>query len=199
MAFKTQFPFRLPRGYVDESGNVHRDGVMRLATARDEILPLQDYRVQSNRAYLVIVLLSRVIVKIGSLPCDRVASVDSFTWKTSVTADQIGITREPTFHAAKVVVPDVKLSISAADHKDWSDAAKKWFVDGHHLDADEMQGAITFLGPDMKTEYGEVSLKNIGFKKFSEEDKEANAEKISRFNVELYIEEMEFKMKETDK
>ena len=46
MAFKTQFPFRLPRGYVDEEGNVHRDGVMRLATARDEILPLQDYRVQ---------------------------------------------------------------------------------------------------------------------------------------------------------
>jgi hypothetical protein len=68
MAFKTQFPFRLPRGYVDEHGEVHRDGVMRLATARDEILPLQDYRVQSNRAYLVIVLLSRVIVKIGEDP-----------------------------------------------------------------------------------------------------------------------------------
>ena len=65
MAFKTSFPFRLPRGYVDEDGNVHRDGVMRLATARDEILPLQDYRVQSNRAYLVIVLLSRVISKLG--------------------------------------------------------------------------------------------------------------------------------------
>jgi len=65
MAFKTQFPFRLPRGFVDEDGNVHRDGVMRLATARDEILPLQDYRVQSNRAYLVIVLLSRVVSKLG--------------------------------------------------------------------------------------------------------------------------------------
>ncbi|MEO8703109.1 MAG: phage tail assembly protein [Kofleriaceae bacterium] len=65
MAFKTEFPFRLPRGYVDESGTVHKDGVMRLATARDEILPLQDYRVQSNRAYLVIVLLSRVITKLG--------------------------------------------------------------------------------------------------------------------------------------
>ena len=65
MAFKTQFSFRLPRGYVDEEGNVHRDGVMRLATARDEILPLQDYRVQSNRAYLVIVLLSRVVTKLG--------------------------------------------------------------------------------------------------------------------------------------
>jgi hypothetical protein len=68
MAFKTQYSFRLPRGYVDEEGNVHRDGVMRLATARDEILPLQDYRVQSNRAYLVIVLLSRVITKLGDRP-----------------------------------------------------------------------------------------------------------------------------------
>ena len=67
MAFKTQFAFRLPRGYVDENGAVHRDGIMRLATARDEILPLQDYRVQSNRAYLVIVLLSRVITKLGDL------------------------------------------------------------------------------------------------------------------------------------
>ena len=65
MAFKTQFSFRLPRGFVDETGAVHRDGVMRLATARDEIVPLQDYRVQSNRAYLVIVLLSRVITKLG--------------------------------------------------------------------------------------------------------------------------------------
>lgn len=65
MAFKTEFQFKLPRGYVDEEGNLHRDGIMRLATARDEIVPLQDYRVQSNRAYLVIVLLSRVITKIG--------------------------------------------------------------------------------------------------------------------------------------
>jgi hypothetical protein len=65
MSFKTQFQFKLPRGYVDNDGNVHRDGVMRLATARDEIVPLQDYRVQANRAYLVIVLLSRVITKLG--------------------------------------------------------------------------------------------------------------------------------------
>ena len=54
---RTEFAFVLPRGYVDERGRTHREGVMRLATARDEILPLQDYRVQSNRAYLVIVLL----------------------------------------------------------------------------------------------------------------------------------------------
>lgn len=67
MAFKTEFPFTLPKGFVDGDGNLHREGVMRLATAKDEIAPLQDYRVQQNRAYLVIILLSRVIMKLGSL------------------------------------------------------------------------------------------------------------------------------------
>ncbi|MBU0553582.1 phage tail assembly protein [Myxococcota bacterium] len=67
MAFQTEFPFTLPKGYVDPKGNLHREGVMRLATARDEILPLQDYRVQQNRAYLVLILLSRVIVKLGTV------------------------------------------------------------------------------------------------------------------------------------
>ena len=67
MAFQTEFEFTLPKGYVDGDGNVHRKGVMRLATAKDEILPLQDYRVQNNRAYLVIILLSRVVTKLGEL------------------------------------------------------------------------------------------------------------------------------------
>jgi hypothetical protein len=65
---RTEFPFELPRGYVDPSGNVHRDGVMRLATARDELIPLRDVRVQENPAYLSVVLLGRVISSLGSLP-----------------------------------------------------------------------------------------------------------------------------------
>ena len=77
MAFKTQYTFRLPRGYVDEEGTVHRDGVMRLATARDEILPLQDYRVQSNRAYLVIVLLSRVVTRLGDMKLITVDMIEN--------------------------------------------------------------------------------------------------------------------------
>jgi hypothetical protein len=78
MAFKTEFHFRLPRGYVDpDTGKVHRDGVMRLATARDEIIPLQDYRVQANRAYLVIVLLSRVITKLGDLDSISVGTIEN--------------------------------------------------------------------------------------------------------------------------
>jgi hypothetical protein len=67
MALQTEFQFVLPKGYVDSDGNLHREGVMRLATAKDEIAPLQDFRVQSNRAYLVIILLSRVITRLGSL------------------------------------------------------------------------------------------------------------------------------------
>jgi len=63
----TEFPFVLPRGYVDEDGTVHRDGVMRLATARDEIAPLRDPRVRDNEAYLTVLLLSRVVTKLGSL------------------------------------------------------------------------------------------------------------------------------------
>lgn len=68
MSLQTEFEFTLPRGYVDKDGNLHRHGVMRLATAMDEIAPLRDLRVRSNQAYLVIVLLSRVIVKLGALP-----------------------------------------------------------------------------------------------------------------------------------
>jgi len=65
---RTQFEFELPRGYVDESGTVHRNGSMRLATARDELIPLRDMRVQENPAYLSVVLLGRVITRLGTLP-----------------------------------------------------------------------------------------------------------------------------------
>ena len=63
----TEFAFVLPRGYVDASGNVHRDGTMRLATARDELIPLRDDRVRENSSYLTVVLLARVITRIGTI------------------------------------------------------------------------------------------------------------------------------------
>ena len=64
----TEFPFTLPQGLADPDGNVHREGAMRLATAFDEIEPLKDPRVQSNPSYLAVILLSRVVVRLGSLP-----------------------------------------------------------------------------------------------------------------------------------
>lgn len=65
--FQTEYEFTLPLGYVDSAGNLHRDGIMRLATAADEILPLKDPRVQANEAYLILILLSRVVTRLGSL------------------------------------------------------------------------------------------------------------------------------------
>lgn len=65
--FQTEIEFVLPKGYVDGDGILHREGVMRLATAADEILPLRDPRVQQNPAYLTIIVLARVLVRLGSL------------------------------------------------------------------------------------------------------------------------------------
>jgi hypothetical protein len=64
---QTQFPFILPQGYLDVEGNIHREGMMRLSTAQDEIAPLRDPRVQRNPGYLVIILLARVITQLGTL------------------------------------------------------------------------------------------------------------------------------------
>ncbi|MCX8131157.1 MAG: zinc-ribbon domain-containing protein [Clostridia bacterium] len=65
--FQTEFDFVLPKGYLDKDGNLHKAGRMRLATAADEILPLKDPWVQANPAYLIIILLSRVITSLGTL------------------------------------------------------------------------------------------------------------------------------------
>ena len=78
MAFQTEFPFTLPKGYIDMDGNVHREGVMRLANAADEILPLKDPRVQQNPGYLTIILLARVITKLGTLPAIDTRIVEKF-------------------------------------------------------------------------------------------------------------------------
>ena len=65
--FQTEVEFHLPLGYVDPDGTLHREGVMRLATAADEILPLKDARVQQNPAYLIVILLSRVVSRLGGV------------------------------------------------------------------------------------------------------------------------------------
>jgi hypothetical protein len=67
MTLQTEYPFTLPKGYVDDHGTLHRKGTMRLATARDEIEPLRDGRVKENEAYLTVIVLSRVITELGTV------------------------------------------------------------------------------------------------------------------------------------
>lgn len=67
---RTEYPFVLPRGYVDQQGTVHREGVMRLATARDEISPQTDPRVRQNPAFLTVLLLERTVTRLGTVPVE---------------------------------------------------------------------------------------------------------------------------------
>ena len=64
---QTEFEFSLPKGYLDADGNLHKTGIMRLAYAVDEIMPMQDPRVKTNPAYATIIILSRVIIKLGAV------------------------------------------------------------------------------------------------------------------------------------
>lgn len=79
---RTEYPFVLPRGYVDEDGKVHREGVMRLATGRDEIAPQTDPRVKQNAAYLSILLLERTVTTLGTVP-----GVDTFVVENLFASD----------------------------------------------------------------------------------------------------------------
>ncbi len=101
MTMQTEFPFTLPRGYVDDSGTLHREGIMRLANAADEILPLRDPRVQQNPAYLTIILLARVIVRLGSLPAVDTKTVEKlFTMDLAFLQDlyqRVNTMENPTY------------------------------------------------------------------------------------------------------
>lgn len=79
---RTEYPFVLPRGFVDERGVNHREGVMRLATARDEIAPQTDPRVRQNPAYLTVLLLERTVTRLGSVP-----TVDTFVVESLFASD----------------------------------------------------------------------------------------------------------------
>ena len=64
---RTEYPFELPRGYLDHNGVLHKRGVIRMGSPRYELLPLSDARVQARPAYLTVVLLARVITQLGDL------------------------------------------------------------------------------------------------------------------------------------
>lgn len=68
MSLHTEYPFTLPKGYVDGDGTLHRTGVMRLACARDEVEPLRDPRVRENESYASMIVLARVITQLGTVP-----------------------------------------------------------------------------------------------------------------------------------
>ncbi len=143
-------------------------------------------------------LCSNFRFELGSLPCARVAKIDAWTWKAKIAKDEVGQYRIATKHVCAVEVPNLKLTISTADIKEWQDWHKAFLVDGNCSEAEEQSGSITFLAPNLKDELGRVELMNVGILSLENEGFEANKEGVSRFTVELYVEQMKFHIKESD-
>ncbi len=134
-------------------------------------------------------------VEIGSLPCKRVARIESFTWRSTPRSGSGGAEpgRLPASRVDEATVPDITLSISMADYLPWIEAAQRWFVEGRRLEADEMSGRITLLGPSMKDAdaVGSIELFGLGFKRFSLPPF-TRSDAVARFSVQLYVERMRF-------
>jgi hypothetical protein len=137
-------------------------------------------------------LCSNFRIEIGDLPCQRVSKCDSFTWKQGIVKDEVGTVRDCQKEPAKIEVPNLKLSISMADYEPWWAWYKSFVIDGKCGESDEVTGAITFLGPDMSQELARVELLNVGIFSLEAGKAEANNEEVSRFDVELYVEDMKF-------
>lgn len=112
--FQTEFEFKLPCGFLDEGGTLHRDGVMRRATAADEILPLKDPRVQSNEAYVIVILLSRVVTRLGALPAINPKVVEGL-FATDLAFLQALYDRINQLHDDDALCPHCGKTIQATD------------------------------------------------------------------------------------
>lgn len=136
-------------------------------------------------------------VEIGNLPCTRVLTVDSFSWTCTPATPADGLPT-PSLPPPRgtATVPNIKLGISGVDYDVWAAAARKWFIEGANLEANEMQGRITFLGSNMVDVMGTIELANVGFKRFSQTNADANVQGAQRFDVELYVEKMTLTIKD---
>jgi len=113
---QTEFEFTLPMGYIDKDGNLHRDGIMRLANAKDEIAPLQDPRVQRNQAYLSVILLSRVVTRLGDLRDINPGVVENlFSADLAYLQDLYRRVNSAGHSRAKVLCPECEHEFEVAD------------------------------------------------------------------------------------
>lgn len=125
--------------------------------------------------------------ELGDLPTSRVARIDSFTVRSPAMSMATGELRTVQSVAA-VQFPNLRLSISQADLQPWADWAESFIVQGQNGDNAEKSGAVVFLSPNMKDEIGRITLSNCGILSLTQPG--AEAEKIARFEVELYCEKM---------
>jgi hypothetical protein len=123
--FQTEFEFALPCGYLDEDGTLHREGLMRRATAADEILPLKDPRVVKNPAYLVVILLSRVVTRLGALPQVNPHVVENL-FATDLAYLQTLYNEVNRLEEAPVVCPECRHAFVPEEAEPGGSSATRW-------------------------------------------------------------------------
>jgi hypothetical protein len=133
--------------------------------------------------------------EMDGLDASRVARIASFTVVQQIAGDQIGTTREPTKHPARLEFPNLQVSLSEAGSQKWADWYQDFVVNGNSTEDKEKNGAILFLGPDQKAELGRINLYNCGIFRFAPDKVEAGADRIRRLTADLYCERMELDAK----
>ena len=134
--------------------------------------------------------------ELAGLPGNRVASIDSFTITRKIMQTAPGAMRENTKVPSSLEFPNLVLTISAADQVPWEQWRDSFLIQGNHSDADEKAGAIVFLGPDMKSELGRVSLDHCGLVRLAPNAGEPGT--VNRFTVELYCQKMALTLSDYD-
>ena len=133
-------------------------------------------------------LKSNFKFELGSLPCSRIATIDSLSVKVNVSNELPGSNRV-NMTANSIDFPNIFLTISAADLKPWLDWHKQFIIDGNNSQSDELSGRLVFLAPDLHDELLAIRLQGVGI--FSLQRVMEAADRISRFRVGLYCERME--------
>ncbi|MEA2708376.1 MAG: hypothetical protein QOF78_977 [Phycisphaerales bacterium] len=135
-------------------------------------------------------LTSNFRIEVGNLPCNRVARVEPLTVKLLTGVNSAGVDRVQSKQPASLQLPNLRLSISRADAQPWQAWFDEFVIQGKNAPANEKSGALILLSPNMKDELLRIDLFNIGIARLAPEPREANSEKIARFEVELYFERM---------
>lgn len=135
-------------------------------------------------------------LELGDLPVQRVSRIESFTVGAKVEENAAGELRDYEKQPARLVFPDLKITLSQADAGPWAQWHEDFVVKGNAGDAQEKNGAIVFLDPSLKEELGRINLFNCGIFRFGAEPRDAaNRDRVARVTAELYCERMEFAMK----
>lgn len=138
-------------------------------------------------------LTSNFRLELNGVETNRISKIDSFSVKQRVSEENKGEFRDPTKQVTRLDVSNLKVTFAEASADSWLKWHDDFVIKGNNGESQERQGSIVFLAPDLKTELGRVTLRNVGIFRIAPEIVSVGSNKIRRYVAELYVERMEFK------